>query len=95
MRHDEGVPPRLKTSFTQRIYAVIHAIFKSGCEHQVIVTHGFDVTFALAAWIRMPLEPLGYVNFRVAAGSITELCEDDYFDNYQIVSLSDTRHLAT
>ena len=96
MRHDEGVPgAETKASFAQRIYAVMDAILEGCCEHQVIVTHGFAVTFALASWIKMPIESLGYVNFRVAAGSITELREDDYFHNRQIVSLNDTRHLAT
>ena len=95
MRHDEGVPgAETKASFAQRVYAVVDAILESNCEHQVIVTHGFAVTFALASWIKMPIESLGYVNFRVTSGSITELCEDDYFHNRQIASLNDIRHLA-
>ena len=96
LRHEEGLPgAETKASFAQRIYAVMDAILESSCDHQIIVTHAFAVTFALAWWIRMPIESLGYVNFRAASGSITELCEDDYFHNRQIVSLSDTRHLAT
>ena len=81
-------------AFAQRVYAVMDAILESSCEHQVIVTHGFAVTFVLASWIRMPIESLGYVNFRAASGSITLLREDDYFHNRQVVSLGDTRHLA-
>ena len=96
MRHDEGLPgAEAKASFAQRIYAVMDAILESSCDHQIIVTHDFAVTFALAWWIRMQIESLGYVNFRVDSGSITELWEDDYFHNRQIVGLSDTRHLAT
>ena len=96
MQHDEGVlGSETKATFAQRIYAVMDAILESSCEHQVIVTHGFAVTFVLTSWIRMPIESLGYVNFRVAPGSITALREDDYFHNRQVVSLSDTSHLAT
>ena len=95
MGHDEGVPgAETKMAFAQRVYSVMDAILESSCEHQVIVTHGFAVTFVVASWIRMPIESLGYANFRAASGSITLLREDDYFHNRQVVSLGDTRHLA-
>jgi probable phosphoglycerate mutase len=95
MEHDEGIPgAETKNAFAQRVYAAMDAILESCCEHTVIVTHGFAVTFVLASWIRMPIESLGYVNFRAAPGSITVLHEDDYFHNRQVVSLGDTRHLA-
>ena len=95
MGHDEGVPgAETKMAFAQRVYSVMDAILESSCEHQVIVTHGFAATFVLASWIRMPIESLGYVNFRAASGSITLLREDDYFHNRQVASLGDTRHLA-
>jgi probable phosphoglycerate mutase len=95
MEHDEGVPgAETKMAFAQRVYAAMDAILESSCEHQVIVTHGFAVTFVLASWIRMPIESVGYVNFRAGCASITVLREDDYFHNRQVVSLGDTRHLA-
>ncbi|MET7997830.1 hypothetical protein ABZU76_43795 [Amycolatopsis sp. NPDC005232] len=37
--------------------------------------------------------PGGWVNFRASSGSITTLCEDDYFHGHQLVGLGDTRHL--
>lgn len=96
MCHDEGVPGvETKASFAQRVYSAIESILGNSCEHQVIVTHGFAITFVLASWIRMPIESLGYVNFRAASGSITALRQDDYFHNRQVASLNDTRHLAT
>ena len=95
MQHDEGVPgAETKEAFAQRVYAIMDVILESNCEHLVIVTHGFAITFIVASWIGMPIESLGYVNFRVASGSITTLREDDYFHNRQVVSLSDTLHLA-
>ncbi|MCY0939906.1 hypothetical protein [Streptomyces antarcticus] len=57
------------------------------------MTHGFALTFVVAAWIGMPIDSLGHVNFRVASGSITHLREDDFFHNRQLVRLGDTRHL--
>jgi probable phosphoglycerate mutase len=94
MGHDEGVAgAETRLAFAQRVYAVMDAILETDCVHKVIVTHGFAVTFVVASWIRMPIESLGYVNFRAAPGSITALREDDYFHNRQVVDLGETRHL--
>lgn len=70
------------------------AIVESRCEHQVIVTHGFALTFVLASWIGMPIESLARVEFRAASGSISVLREDDYFHNRQVVGVGDTDHLV-
>lgn len=94
MQHDEGVPgAETRAVFAQRLYDVMDAILETGCQHQVIVTHGFAVTFVIASWIKMPIESAGYVNFRATSGSITVLREDDYFHNRQVVALGDVRHL--
>jgi 2,3-bisphosphoglycerate-dependent phosphoglycerate mutase len=76
------------------VYAAMETILESDCEHQIVVTHGFVVTFLIASWIKMPIASVGYVNFRAAPGSITVLREDDYWHNRQVASLSDTRHLT-
>lgn len=95
MEHDEGVPgAETKMAFAQRVYAAMDDILKRDCEHQIVLTHGFAVTFIIAAWIRMPIESAGYVNFRAPSGSITVLREDDYFHNRQVVTLGGTDHLA-
>lgn len=94
MGHDEGVEgAETKAAFAQRIYAAMTDILQHPAEHQIISTHGFAVTFVVAAWARMPIESLGYINLRAPSGSITMLREDDYFHNRQVVSLGDTRHL--
>ena len=59
---------------------------------QVIVTHGFALTFVIAAWIQMPAASVGYVNFRSRPGSITTLRHDDFFHNRQVAALADTSH---
>ncbi|MFD9721422.1 histidine phosphatase family protein [Streptomyces sp. NPDC059076] len=92
--HDEGVVgAETKGAFAERVYAVMDDILKHPYEHQIVVTHGFALTFIVAWWIGMPIESLGYANFRAPSGSITTLREDDFFHNRQVVSLGDTRHL--
>lgn len=94
MQHNEGLTgAETRASFAHRIYMAMDGILKSQCEHQIIVTHGFAATFVLTSWIKMPIESLGYVNLRVASGSITTLREDDFFHNRQIASLNEIEHL--
>jgi probable phosphoglycerate mutase len=94
MGHEEGVrEAETKEAFARRIYAVMDEILDHHREHQIVVTHGYALTFVVAAWIGMPADSLGYVNFRAPSGSITTLREDDFFHNRQVVSLGDTRHL--
>ncbi|MFD3677112.1 histidine phosphatase family protein [Streptomyces sp. NPDC058613] len=94
MGHDEGIEgAETRAEFAGRIYEAMDGILRHPYEHQVIVTHGFALTFVVAAWIGMPIDSLGHVNFRVASGSITHLREDDFFHNRQLVRLGDTRHL--
>ncbi|SEA03552.1 probable phosphoglycerate mutase [Mycobacterium sp. 283mftsu] len=94
LNHDEGIPgAETKADFAARVYSAMEPIVASPAEHQVIVTHGFALTFVIAAWIRMPPESLGYANFRSTPGSITTLRQDDYFHNRQVAALADTRHL--
>jgi len=95
MHHSDGVSgSENKWSFATRVYASVEGILEGRGEHQIVVTHGFTATFVLAAWIRMPIEAAGYVNFRVSPGSITELRQDDYFYNRQIVVLNGLTHLS-
>lgn len=95
MRHGEGlVHAETRADIAERVYASMAAILTGGSEDQVIVTHGFALTFVVASWIRMPIASLGHVSFPVAAGSITYLREDDLFHNRQVVALGDTRHLS-
>jgi len=94
MNHFEGIPgSETKAEFVARIYAAMDRIVESPCENQIVVTHGYALTFVIAHWIAMPMESVGYVNVRVGSGSISELNEDDFFHNRRIVSLNDLRHL--
>ena len=94
MEHDEGVRgAETKAAWVRRVYAAVDDILKRPCAHQIIVTHGGSLTFVVTAWIRMPLETVGYASFRAPSGSITTLHEDDFFHNRQVMSLGDARHL--
>jgi probable phosphoglycerate mutase len=60
----------------------------------VVVTHGFAMTFCVAAWIGMPLEACGRINLHSTPGGITHLHEDDRFGNRAVLALDLTSHLA-
>ncbi|RYX80230.1 histidine phosphatase family protein [bacterium] len=78
----------------ERVYRCIEAIIERPCETQIIVTHGFALTFVIAAWIKMPIEASGHVSFPARSGSITQLRQDDYWRNRAVVSLADATHLT-
>ncbi len=95
MNHHEGIEgAETKHEFASRIYDAVSAILSSPCSHQVLVTHGFALTFVVAAWIHLPLESAGYASMRASSGGITVLEQDDFFHNRTVVSLNDTAHLA-
>ncbi|WP_327096305.1 histidine phosphatase family protein [Nocardia vinacea] len=95
MGHFEGIQgSETIAALARRIYAAMDAIRQHDCDHQIVVTHGGAITFVVAAWMMLPIESLGYARFHAAPGSITELREDDYFHNRQVISLGDTRHLT-
>ena len=90
MDHEIGVPgAETRMAFAQRVYAAVDSILESACEHQIVVTHGFALTFVIASWIKMPVESAGYVDFRAPSGSITVLHEDDRFHNRAVASLGE------
>jgi probable phosphoglycerate mutase len=95
MDHRNGIPgAERKREFGQRIYRAMDRILASPCPHQIIVTHGFALTFVVAAWIKMPLDSAGHIGVASTSGGITHLFEDDVFHNRGIVSLDETSHLG-
>ena len=87
-----GVPGgETKRELASRLFEVLDEIAQQ--ERAIVCTHGYATTFLIAGWIRMPIESVGYVNFRVRPGSITHLMEDDLHANRILVSLGDVRHL--
>ncbi|QAZ44107.1 histidine phosphatase family protein [Mesorhizobium sp. Pch-S] len=82
-----------RRELAERVFQCVGEISQRPCETQIIVTHGFALTFVVAAWIRMPIEACGHVSFRASPGSITHLQQDGYWRNRAVVSLADTTHL--
>jgi probable phosphoglycerate mutase len=94
MNHEEGIAgAETIAAFARRIYAALDDILTSRCEHQVIVSHGGASSVLIAAWIKMPVDSLGYARFTAGPGSITTLTVDDFFCNRRVDCLGDTRHL--
>jgi probable phosphoglycerate mutase len=82
-----------KRELATRVYRGMARILESDAAAQVVVTHGFALTFVVAAWVGMPLEAAGYINLRSTSGGITHLQEDDFFRNRAIRVLNETAHL--
>jgi 2,3-bisphosphoglycerate-dependent phosphoglycerate mutase len=77
-----------------RIYRAMDEILADPADCQIIVTHGFALTFVVAWWIGMPIDCLGQVNFPVKSGSITHLAENAQWKSRAVVTLGETAHLA-
>jgi 2,3-bisphosphoglycerate-dependent phosphoglycerate mutase len=80
-----------KRELASRLYEVMQEIVQE--DRAIIVTHGYATTFLIACWIGMPIDSVGYVNFRVRPGSITCLVQDDVHSNRAVRYLNDARHL--
>jgi probable phosphoglycerate mutase len=88
----QGAETRRQTG--TRIYRAMDEILADPAECQILVTHGFALTFVIAWWIGMPIESLGRVNFPVKSGSITHLAENAQWKSRAVVTLGETAHLA-
>lgn len=86
--HDEGIEGgETKRQWIQRAYAAVSRITGDGAGHRIIVTHAGTASWAIAAWLGIPLESCAYLAFRVGSGSLTILEKDDVFHNRSLVSL--------
>ena len=83
-----------KRQFVSRVYRGLDVVLANPAATQIVVTHGFALTFVVARWIGMPVEAAGFVNFRATPGGITHLRQDDFWRNREVRSLNDTSHLG-
>jgi 2,3-bisphosphoglycerate-dependent phosphoglycerate mutase len=94
MDHDEGVPgAETRRDIAGRVYRAMDRILASPSSYQIVVTHGGALTFVVAAWIKMPIDAVGYIAVKATSGGITHLYEDEVFSNRVIVSVNETSHL--
>jgi 2,3-bisphosphoglycerate-dependent phosphoglycerate mutase len=95
LRHDEGIAgAETRMDLAIRAYRVMRRIQESPGEQQVLVTHGGTTTLLIAAWIGMPIDAAGVVQFKVSAGSISVLRKDDQNYSHQVAQLNDVSHFA-
>ncbi|WP_240755834.1 histidine phosphatase family protein [Nocardioides iriomotensis] len=95
LRHDEGIPgAETRMDLAERAYRVIDGLQHSPHEQHILVTHGGTSTLLIAAWIGMPIDAAGLVNFQVSSGSITVLRKDSRNFSHQLAQLNDVSHLA-
>ncbi|ADY65245.1 histidine phosphatase family protein [Agrobacterium tumefaciens] len=96
MDHRGGIADgETRRELAERVYRTVDTIISRPCPTQIIVTHGFALTFVIAAWIKMPIDSVGYVSFPASSGSITHLRQDDYWQNRGVIALADVSHLKT
>lgn len=81
-----------RREFATRIYCALDTIVARPCATQILVTHGFALTFVVAAWVKMPVETTGFIDLHVRPGSITHLREDPFWGSRSVVSLGDASH---
>lgn len=95
MDHQVGIEgAETRRQLATRVYEAVEEVLASPCRQQVLVTHGFALTFVVAAFVRLPLEAVGSIGIKTSSGGITVLEEDGYFHNRTIVTLDDTSHLT-
>lgn len=96
LRHDEGIAgAETRMDLAERAYRVIGRIQHSPAEHQILVTHGGTSTLLIAAWIGMPIDAAGLVQFQVSSGSISVLRKDSRNYSHQVAQLNDASHLTS
>lgn len=57
-------------------------------QNALIVTHGFAATFFIAAFQKIDIEQMGFINYKLNPGSITILEADDLFENRSVSLLN-------
>jgi probable phosphoglycerate mutase len=87
----DGAESRLELA--ERVNLVLSDILAEPVENLVVVTHGFASTFLVLAWMRIPVDFLGYVNLPSKPGCVSKLVEDDFFGNRGIRYLCKMDHL--
>lgn len=92
--HQDGIEgAESRRAVLARTGRVMRSILENPCETQIAVTHGFAVTFLIAAWFALPPEACGWIGFRPGPGGITHLQQDDHFFDRALLVFNDRTHL--
>lgn len=87
----EGAETRREAA--ERVYRAVDEIVAHRAETQIIVTHGFTLTLVICAWMKLPIDAIGFASFPAGSGSITHLQQDEFWRNRAIRILADRSHL--
>jgi len=71
----------------ERIYKFVDEIIDLD-KDKIIVTHGFAAIFLIAAFQKIEISSMGFINYKLDPGSISILEEDDLFKNRTISLLN-------
>lgn len=94
MDHQVGVDgAETRREAAERIYRIVDEVVARACETQIIVTHGFTLTLVICAWMKLPIDAIGFASFPASSGSITHLQQDDFWQNRAVRGLADRSHL--
>lgn len=94
MNHRSVPDGESRREFAIRVYRAMARVIENPAPVHVLVTHGFTLTFLVAAWVEMPLDATGYINLRASTGGITHLRQDDIRFNRAVLNLNMVSHLA-
>jgi probable phosphoglycerate mutase len=83
-----------RRELAHRVYRAMDEILARPCTTQIVVTHGFALTFVVAHWIKMPIEAAGHIALRAVSGSITHLAQDAFWNNRAVITLAGSAHLG-
>jgi probable phosphoglycerate mutase len=87
----EGAESRRELA--KRITDSLNEILLKDSLNTIIVTHGFASTFLIMAWMKIPIENMGYCNLPARPCCVSLLYEDDLFSNRAVAYLCSTNHL--
>ncbi|MEM7077576.1 MAG: histidine phosphatase family protein [Pseudomonadota bacterium] len=79
--------------FAKRVYRAMDRIIDQPHTHSLDVTHGFALSYVIAAWIAMPIPAAAGARFAATPGGITHLWEDDHVGKRNVEMLNQTDHL--
>jgi glucosyl-3-phosphoglycerate phosphatase len=76
-----------------RVTSCVEELMADEEHDHIVVTHGYAHTFVVTAWLRLPVEAVGFAAFATTPGAITHLRLDDYWRNRAVIALGDIAHL--
>ncbi|MDV6276619.1 histidine phosphatase family protein [Rhodococcus erythropolis] len=82
-----------RREIASRIGECVRELMNELDHDHIVVTHGFAHTFAISAWLQLPVEAAGFATFATTPGAITHLRHDGYWRNRTLAQLADTSHL--